>query len=275
MKKIIIISVLSLVLVSCNWEIKNDKIETTEKKVSVENKVEVQENVAWDIENIWIENKKITVSDLEKNISKLKEIDFNSEDLRMLNEQAIWMFNNSVTNEAIKKLDINICDKTDKNYSDNCKMQVLRKIWDAEKCNIFTETWVLNNCEMEIFKTNAQKNLDEAICEKITEKFEINNCKNSVLEQKAIKNLDSNICNKITEKSQIDMCVELVKMEQENNKMLEEMKKQEEELKKQEEKRKIEEEKNKKQTNENNVKIEKENLVEWKIIMWNVPIPTE
>ena len=231
MKKIIILLALSVLISSC-WV--KQEINKTVNKISVENKVETQENIAWDIENPWIENNKITVSDLEKNISKLKNIKVWSEDLRLLNEQIIWIFNNSITSEAIKKLDVNICDKSDKNYSDNCKMQVLREIWDAEKCSIFSETGALNNCKNEILKTNAEKKLDENICDKLIdnspEKFEINSCKNRVLEQKAIKNLDSNVCKKITEKSQIDMCIENVKMEKENKKILKEMEKQEEEL---------------------------------------------
>ena len=235
MKKIIIIALSLFILLSCNTESKIEKEIVSDKNIEVKSEIV---NTPELLEG----SSKITISDLEKNISKLKDIDFNSEDLRMLNEQVIWMFNNSIENEAIKNNDAWICKKLDKNNIENCKKQVYIKSKKIDSCDNLVENYAKRDCKNSILKEQANSNLDETICDTLIfeeqeiveaeedllivgiKKYEINNCKNRVYEKKALKNIDSNICKKISEKNEIEMCEELVKMEKEMKKQEEEMK---------------------------------------------------
>ena len=243
MKKIIIIALSLFILTSCGV---NEEINKT-----VEQKVEKSEinDVILDDELPGIINNKISILDLEKNISKLKDIGFNDENLRSLNEQVVWMFNNSIENKAIKDNNIEVCNKLDENYVEYCKKQVIIKSGNIDSCDDLSQDYLKRECKNTILKELSLDQLDENICDKlifeeikntwesdiveitISEKeFEINNCKNRVFNKKATKNIDSTFCKEISEENEILMCEELVKMEEENKAMEEEMEKQMKEL---------------------------------------------
>jgi uncharacterized protein YcfL len=83
MKKTILIALSLFILASCG--VKNEIKKDVEKKVEV---IEKNEIIS-DDEVIDVLDTKIKFSDLEDNLAKLKDLDINNEDLRMLNEQMV------------------------------------------------------------------------------------------------------------------------------------------------------------------------------------------
>ena len=233
MKKIIIIALSLFVLASCNTE---NKIETKNNSI----KAEKQEN----IENKNIENnfqeKKVSIWDIKNNLSKLENTSLDDDNLRMLNDQVVYLYNDKIKKEAIEKKDLKTCDKLDKNSINSCKVEVIKSMWDTTKCDSLKEENAIKSCKNEVNRDLANKKLDTKYCDKLIddseEKIEIKSCKNRILSEQAIKNLDLGACKKITEKNEVEMCEENVKMEkkrkQEEEKMNKRMKQQEEEMNK-------------------------------------------
>jgi len=206
MKKILIITLPLFILLSCtqNWVI--NKANNSDSW-----SLEIEQN---DLANFQ-ETK--TVSDIEKRLSKLKEIEVSNTDLKMLDYTINSIYISSIRNKAQEKNDINICSKLNGNDQYSCKKSVLVKAWDIEKCSLLTDTWSINTCKNEIISNKAQINLDEKICENIIDeselKFEVNSCRIMALTNKAIKSLDSKMCNKISNELEKNMCIERVKIE--------------------------------------------------------------
>jgi len=231
-KKIGLIIASLLLLASCSNTENNIKIKNNSSKIEKQEIVKKEEN----IENKNIENdfqeKKVSVWDIKNNLSKLEDTALDNNDLRMLNDQVVFLYNDKIKKEAIEKKDLKICDKLDKNFINSCKVEVIKSMWDTTKCDSLKEENTIKSCKNEINRNLANKKLDTKYCDELIddseEKIEIKSCKNRVLNEQAIKNLDLNACKKISEKNEVEMCEELVKME-------EEMKKQEELIKAEEE----------------------------------------
>ena len=251
MKKIIIIALSLFILVSC-WEITENKVETN-KKIEIKNEV-IENNNPETFDNI---DKKVSISDIKNNLTKLESINIDSIDLNMINTNIELLYNNKIELEALKINDIKICEKiSDEGSNDSCKKRFFIAKNDIKWCDLLKATDMQRICKNNIIEKEASKTFNEKLCEKmifqkqenpdwieilVLENWteEIQNCKNRVLIEKSIFKKNINICENISNKNEVNMCKELVKMEIENKKREEEMKIQDELLKIEEEKNRI------------------------------------
>ena len=223
-KKIGLIIASLLLLASCsntenNLETKNDSLKTEKQEI-----VKKQENIKNDFQE-----KKVSIWDIKNNLSKLENTALDDDNLRMLNDQIVFLYNDKIKKEAIEKKDLKTCDKLDKNSINSCKVEVIKSMWDTTKCDSLKEENAIKSCKNEVNRDLANKKLDTKYCDKLIddseEKIEIKSCKNRILSEQAIKNLDLGACKKITEKNEVEMCEENVKMEKKMRQEDEEIKK--------------------------------------------------
>ena len=210
MKKIIMLFVTTVLLVSCNRQNVEQNDKQTEKIINIEVNEWTEKNNA-DFDN----QDKLTFNKIEERFTELKKIDLEEDELMFLNDDLESILNRNIEKLALEKNDYNLCNKS--SNSNNCKRKLILKNQKIDDCKILVDTWSIISCQNDINEDLAEKNLDETFCNKIIddseELFEVNNCKNNIFMEKARKNQDIKICDKITEKIEKEMCIENIKNE--------------------------------------------------------------
>ena len=231
MKKIIILAFMVIILASCgNTEI-IEKIEPIQEKptqIKIDNIETIDKNI----------EKKITFSDLEYNLSKIKSIDLDEQKIMLINEELKNIFTSSIIEKAKKENDIKMCTQLNSNSQNFCEMEIIVNSKNVDNCNNLSNTWSIDSCKNDITMNLASKELNEKLCDNLIDKSEkknrINSCKNEILFEKALKNLDIKFCDKISETSQKESCKNMLKMEKEmkleQEKMEKEMKLEQEKM---------------------------------------------
>lgn len=138
MKKIIILAFTVMILASCgNTEI-IEKIAPTQEKPTQEKTTQIKiDNIETIDKNI---EKKITFSDLEYNLSKIKSIDLDEQKIMLINEELKNIFTSSIIEKAKKENDIKMCTQLNSNSQNFCEMEIIVNSKNVDNCNNLSNT---------------------------------------------------------------------------------------------------------------------------------------